>query len=629
MTLNLSAPPPDSQLKPRIVVIGVGGAGSNAVNNMIASNLEGVEVVVANTDAQSLAMNASERRIQLGANITNGLGAGARPDIGRAAAEEALDEIIDHLQGSHMAFIAAGMGGGTGTGAAPVIARAAREQGILTVGVVTKPFQFEGRHRATLADEGIEELQHFVDTLIVIPNQNLFRICNENTTFADAFCMADNVLHSGVRGVTDLMIMPGLINLDFADIRTVMSEMGKAMMGTGEATGDSRAIESAESAIANPLLDDVSMRGARGVLINITGGPDMTLFEVDEAANRIREEVDADANIIFGSTFDEKLEGMMRVSIVATGIDSNVDAMPRSPMISLVHDSEQSKARQIESAPAAAPAMDSTPPTAQFTEAVSATTAPAMPAAATPAPQPEQTATVTEAPSAASPFIPPKPVVEERRPAPRAEARRPDAFAEAAITNAGVQAERRRGRSLFQKVTGAVNRAMTEDHGEAKSRLEERREPVAAKPVEATLVEATPAPAVAAVPTATPEPVAIEPVAMPVANTAVETAVEATSTQVTQSVVEPVVETMVEPVVETVTEVTAEAVAAPVAEPAPTPVMAPVAPTVATPAPTPEPVAQVPAQPTLANIEPAAPRETSREDEDMLEIPAFLRRQAN
>jgi cell division protein FtsZ len=625
MTLNLSAPPPDSQLKPRIVVIGVGGAGSNAVNNMIASNLEGVEFVVANTDAQSLAMNASERRIQLGANITNGLGAGARPDIGRAAAEEALDEIIDHLQGSHMAFIAAGMGGGTGTGAAPVIARAAREQGILTVGVVTKPFQFEGRHRATLADEGIEELQHFVDTLIVIPNQNLFRICNENTTFADAFCMADNVLHSGVRGVTDLMIMPGLINLDFADIRTVMSEMGKAMMGTGEATGDSRAIESAESAIANPLLDDVSMRGARGVLINITGGPDMTLFEVDEAANRIREEVDSDANIIFGSTFDEKLEGMMRVSIVATGIDANADALPRSPMISLVHDSDPSKTKQVEAAPEAAPVMDATPPAAQV----------ATPASA---PQPQPAATVAEAPSAASPFIPPKPVVEERRPAPRAEAKRPDAFAEAAITNAGVQAERRRGRSLFQKVTGAVNRAMTEDQAEASPKVAERREPVAAKPavtvepakpVEVTPVEATPAPEVAAAPAATPEPVATRPVAEPVVETVAETTVEPTPAPVTQTVAEPVVETVIAPVVETVAEVTTEAVAETVAEPAPTPVAAPVAPTVATPAPTPEPVAEVPAQPTLANIEPAAPRETAREDEEMLEIPAFLRRQAN
>jgi cell division protein FtsZ len=604
MTLNLSAPPPDSQLKPRIVVIGVGGAGSNAVNNMIASNLEGVEFVVANTDAQSLAMNASERRIQLGANITNGLGAGARPDIGRAAAEEALDEIIDHLQGSHMAFIAAGMGGGTGTGAAPVIARAAREQGILTVGVVTKPFQFEGRHRATLADEGIEELQHFVDTLIVIPNQNLFRICNENTTFADAFCMADNVLHSGVRGVTDLMIMPGLINLDFADIRTVMSEMGKAMMGTGEATGDSRAIESAESAIANPLLDDVSMRGARGVLINITGGPDMTLFEVDEAANRIREEVDSDANIIFGSTFDEKLEGMMRVSIVATGIDVNADAMPRSPMISLVHDSDQSKAKQVEVAPEAAPVMDATPPTA-------ATSAPVTPATATPAPQP--TATVAEAPSAASPFIPPKPVVEERRPATRAEAKRPDAFAEAAITNTSVQAERRRGRSLFQKMTGAVNRAMTEDQSVATPKIEERREPVAAKP--AMLAE--PAPAVVPAPAATPEPVAIETVVEPVVETVVVTSVEPKPASVTQTVAEPVAETLA--------EVTAETVVETVAESAPTIVASPVA----TPAPTPEPVADAPAQPTLANIEPAAPRETAREDEDMLEIPAFLRRQAN
>ncbi|MEP4380307.1 MAG: cell division protein FtsZ [Alphaproteobacteria bacterium] len=613
MTLNLTAPPPDSQLKPRIVVVGVGGAGSNAVNNMIASNLEGVEFVVANTDAQSLAMNASERRIQLGANITNGLGAGARPDIGRAAAEEALDEIIDHLQGSHMAFIAAGMGGGTGTGAAPVIARAAREQGILTVGVVTKPFQFEGRHRATLADEGIEELQHFVDTLIVIPNQNLFRICNENTTFADAFCMADNVLHSGVRGVTDLMIMPGLINLDFADIRTVMSEMGKAMMGTGEASGDSRAIESAESAIANPLLDDVSMRGARGVLINITGGPDMTLFEVDEAANRIREEVDTDANIIFGSTFDEKLEGMMRVSIVATGIDANADAMPRSPMISLVHDAEQSKAKQVEDTPEKAPATDATPPAAE--QAVPATPA------ATLAPQPAPAATVAEAPSAASPFIPPKPVVEPRQPAPRAEAKRPDAFAEAAITNAGVQAERRRGRSLFQKVTGAVNRAMTEDQAETASKIEERREPVASKPVEAT-------PAVAAAPAITSQAVT-----EPAAETTAETSVETTPAPVIDPVAEPVAETVITPVADQVEEIAAEpaieaateTVVETAVEAAATPVAAPVT----TPAPAPAPVIQKPAQPTLANIEPAASRETPREDEDMLEIPAFLRRQAN
>ena len=286
MTINLSMPV-THELRPRITVIGVGGAGSNAVNNMITSHLEGVEFVACNTDAQSLHHSLTERRVQLGSSITQGLGAGARPEIGRAAAEEAIDELLDQLQGSHMVFITAGMGGGTGTGAAPVIARAVREQGILTVGVVTKPFHFEGAHRMRVAEGGLAELQQYVDTLIVIPNQNLFRIANERTTFADAFKLADNVLHMGVRGVTDLMVMPGLINLDFADIRTVMSEMGKAMMGTGEADGERRAIEAAEAAISNPLLDEVSMRGARGVLINITGGPDMTLFEVDEAANRI------------------------------------------------------------------------------------------------------------------------------------------------------------------------------------------------------------------------------------------------------------------------------------------------------------------------------------------------------
>ncbi len=303
-------------------MIGVGGAGGNAVNNMIRSHLEGVEFVVANTDAQAIAQSTADRRIQLGVTVTQGLGAGSRPDIGRIAAEEALEEIIDELRGSNMVFIAAGMGGGTGTGAAPVIARAAREAGILTVGVVTKPFHFEGAHRMRLAEQGIEELEQFVDTLIIIPNQNLFRVANERTTFADAFKMADDVLHSGVRGVTDLMVMPGLINLDFADIRAVMSEMGKAMMGTGEAEGDRRALDAAEAAISNPLLDDVSMKGARGVLINITGGPDMTLFEVDEAANRVRSEVDPDAFIIFGSTFDESLQGKIRVSVVATGMDS-------------------------------------------------------------------------------------------------------------------------------------------------------------------------------------------------------------------------------------------------------------------------------------------------------------------
>lgn len=310
------------ELRPRITVVGIGGAGGNAVNNMIRSKLEGVEFVIANTDAQALEQSlvVADRRIQLGLNITQGLGAGSKPDVGRASAEESMDEIISHLQGSNMVFITAGMGGGTGTGAAPVIARAARESGILTVGVVTKPFHFEGAHRSRSAERGIEDLQQYVDTLIVIPNQNLFRIANERTTFADAFKMADDVLYSGVRGVTDLMIMPGLINLDFADIRAVMAEMGKAMMGTGEAEGDRRALDAAEAAISNPLLDDVSMKGARGVLINITGGYDMTLYEVDEAANRIRDDVDPDANIIFGSTFDEKLNGRMRVSVVATGI---------------------------------------------------------------------------------------------------------------------------------------------------------------------------------------------------------------------------------------------------------------------------------------------------------------------
>ncbi len=309
-------------LRPRISVVGVGGAGGNAVNNMIRAKLEGVDFIVANTDAQSLEQSLvdGKNRLQLGLHITQGLGAGSKPDVGRAAAEESIEDVIARIDGSNMVFITAGMGGGTGTGAAPVIARAARESGILTVGVVTRPFHFEGTHRMRSAERGIEELHQYVDTLIIIPNQNLFRLANERTTFADAFKMADDVLYSGVRGVTDLMIMPGLINLDFADIRAVMAEMGKAMMGTGEAEGDRRALDAAEAAISNPLLDDVSMKGAKGVLINITGGYDMTLYEVDEAANRIRDDVEADANIIFGSTFDEKLNGRIRVSVVATGI---------------------------------------------------------------------------------------------------------------------------------------------------------------------------------------------------------------------------------------------------------------------------------------------------------------------
>ncbi|WP_378949949.1 cell division protein FtsZ [Mesorhizobium sp. ANAO-SY3R2] len=331
MTINLQKPD-ITELKPRITVFGVGGGGGNAVNNMITAGLRGVEFVVANTDAQALTMSKAERLIQLGAHVTEGLGAGSQPEVGRAAAEECIDEIIDHLSNTHMCFVTAGMGGGTGTGAAPVVARAAREKGILTVGVVTKPFHFEGQRRMKTADMGIEELQKCVDTLIVIPNQNLFRLANDKTTFADAFAMADQVLYSGVACITDLMVKEGLINLDFADVRSVMREMGKAMMGTGEASGEGRAMAAAEAAIANPLLDETSMKGAKGLLISITGGRDLTLFEVDEAATRIREEVDQDANIILGATFDEDLEGVIRVSVVATGIDKTAADMASAPL---------------------------------------------------------------------------------------------------------------------------------------------------------------------------------------------------------------------------------------------------------------------------------------------------------
>jgi cell division protein FtsZ len=320
MSINLKVPD-IRELKPRLTVFGVGGAGGNAVNNMISAGLQGVDFVVANTDAQALTMSKAERIIQMGVQVTEGLGAGSQPDVGRAAAEEVIDEIRDHLSGAHMVFVTAGMGGGTGTGAAPVIARVAKELGILTVGVVTKPFHFEGQRRMKYAESGIAELQKCVDTQIIIPNQNLFRVANEKTTFADAFAMADQVLYSGVACITDLMVKEGLINLDFADVRSIMREMGKAMMGTGEASGEKRALRSAEAAIANPLIDDVSMKGARGLLISITGGKDLTLYEVDEAATRIREEVDQEANIIVGATFDETLEGIIRVSVVATGID--------------------------------------------------------------------------------------------------------------------------------------------------------------------------------------------------------------------------------------------------------------------------------------------------------------------
>ncbi|GAA6182221.1 MULTISPECIES: cell division protein FtsZ [unclassified Shimia] len=365
MTLNLTMPD-EGDLKPRITVFGVGGAGGNAVNNMIDKELEGVEFVVANTDAQALQQSKSESRVQLGVKVTEGLGAGARAAVGAAAAEESIEEIVDHLAGAHMCFITAGMGGGTGTGAAPIIAQAARELGVLTVGVVTKPFQFEGAKRMRQAEDGVDQLQKMVDTLIIIPNQNLFRLANEKTTFTEAFSMADDVLYQGVKGVTDLMVRPGLINLDFADVRAVMDEMGKAMMGTGEATGEDRAIQAAEKAIANPLLDEISLRGANGVLINITGGHDLTLFELDEAANRIREEVDADANIIVGSTMDDNLDGAMRVSVVATGIDAaeTTSAMPlprRSMKAPLAQSPEEAAAVEAAAPQQQAPAAYSAP----------------------------------------------------------------------------------------------------------------------------------------------------------------------------------------------------------------------------------------------------------------------------
>lgn len=492
MSITLSIPNLDpTDLKPRITVVGVGGAGGNAVNNMIDSGLEGVDFLVANTDAQALSHSKADRRLQLGVTLTKGLGAGARSEIGQAAAEEALDEIADQIRGAHMVFIAAGMGGGTGTGAAPVIARAAREMGVLTVGVVTKPFHFEGTHRMRIADAGIRELEKHVDTLIIIPNQNLFRVANEKTTFAEAFKKADDVLQSGVRGVTDLMVMPGLINLDFADVRSVMSEMGKAMMGTGEAEGERRALDAAEAAISNPLLDEVSMKGAKGVLINVTGGPDMTLFEVDEAANRIRAEVDPEANIIFGSTFDEHLKGRMRVSVVATGIDSAAMAEPLRPATEPARRAEKPlfmsvrpAATEPKPAPAAGPAVAAfaapkpvQAPAAFVASATAATMAaapaPIMTATAEvlpePVAEPEPVAAVEPVPApepapqpvmggALDAFIPPKPVEPVAT-----EARQADAFAEAAMVNGPKAVEDKskklgfgaKSLSLFERVTGA------------------------------------------------------------------------------------------------------------------------------------------------------------------------------
>ncbi len=522
--INLTLPPTESQLRPRITVVGCGGAGGNAVNNMIKANLEGVEFVTANTDAQALAGNLAERKLQLGINITQGLGAGSRPEIGRASAEEALEQITGYLEGSHMVFITAGMGGGTGTGAAPVIARAAREMGVLTVGVVTKPFHFEGALRMKIAEQGLKELQEYVDTLIVIPNQNLFRIANEKTTFADAFKMADDVLHSGVRGVTDLMVMPGLINLDFADIRTVMAEMGKAMMGTGQAEGDRRAVMAAEAAISNPLLDDVSMKGARGVLINITGGLDMTLYEVDEAANRIRDEVDPEANIIFGAIFDESLEGRVRVSVVATGIDAEEGSLTRpvSPRgftvvggtaaaapAPAMSEAEPAAAEEVEMPPVVAEAPVAAPAVQAFAAAPAAqafSAAPARAVAASPAIDPvvpnnlpkappvqrpstmgAQVATAPRAERHEGAFIPPRPAESPVRPQASAPAPvRADAFAEAEVDNSNRAPDRRRNNSIFQRMTGLLR---PEEH-----ESQPAAEPVAAEPKPAQAAPARPTP---------------------------------------------------------------------------------------------------------------------------------------
>ena len=430
MTINLKIPD-IREMKPRITVFGVGGAGGNAVNNMITAGLQGVDFVVANTDAQALTLSKAERIVQMGTQVTEGLGAGSQPEVGRAAAEEVIDELRDHLTGAHMVFVTAGMGGGTGTGAAPVIAKVARELGILTVGVVTKPFHFEGQRRMRFAEAGIAELQKVVDTLLIIPNQNLFRVANEKTTFADAFAMADQVLYSGVACITDLMVKEGLINLDFADVRAVMREMGKAMMGTGEASGEKRALTAAEAAIANPLIDDASMKGARGLLISITGGKDLTLYEVDEAATRIREEVDQDANIIVGATFDETLEGIIRVSVVATGID-HIGAMVQQPpqqapaesalreLANKMRSDSRRIAERVERAPAPKPATRRPPPAAAIEQAAHAAVAAALlPAqsieevSSRPMPMKPSLFEPAEAPQAEAPmpatFIPPMP----------------------------------------------------------------------------------------------------------------------------------------------------------------------------------------------------------------------------
>ena len=470
MTLHIIVPKQShTDFTPRITVVGVGGGGTNAVDNMISLNLQGVDFVVANTDAQQLQHSKADRRVQLGPHLTQGLGAGAKPEIGRAAAEEAADELMHCLDGTHMVFITAGMGGGTGTGAAPVIARMARERGILTVGVVTKPFTFEGGRRTKSAEAGIAELQQYVDTLIVIPNQNLFRLANERTGWKEAFKMADNVLYMGVRGVTDLMMAPGLVNLDFADIRTVMAEMGKAMMGTGEAEGENRATRAAEAAISNPLLEDTSMSGARGLLINITGGDDMTLFEVDQAANRVRQEVADDANIIFGSAVDESLSGKVRVSVVATGIDMGVNVDAKRPQLVAVGNGGMVQAVSTgfvpQSAAAAAPVAESRfAPTPMLVPRQ-------VPPEPTPSPVPEPTYEEAPAPVRQAPFRPvavqpaaprPMPPVEDyaqQFAQPQAPAHAPVQTPAQAPAMTPTQGAVSAGRSLFGMMTRSMRRS--------------------------------------------------------------------------------------------------------------------------------------------------------------------------
>jgi len=631
MTIKLSMPSSETQLTPRITVIGVGGAGGNAVNNMINSNLEGVDFLVCNTDSQALEQSVAENKLQLGVTLTQGLGAGARPEVGQAAAEEVLDDILDRVLGSNMVFVTAGMGGGTGTGAAPVIARAARENGMLTVGVVTKPFHFEGAQRMRTAEQGIEELAQYVDTLIIIPNQNLFRIANEKTTFAEAFNMADEVLNSGVRGVTDLMVMPGLINLDFADIRTVMSEMGKAMMGTGEADGENRAIEAAESAISNPLLDDITMEGARGVLINITGGPDITLFEVDEAANRIRQEVDENANILFGSTFEESMEGKVRVSVVATGIDSKGAVRPifePRPLAEAIAPARPTLTREPAETREAVAKLEPTPieqaveaAKMEAPETVESESVPAEPIDAlamldsVPAPVSAEPAEAEE-PSALDaaleatqpvdagldipsrePFIPPQPVNIGATPEPEAY---PDPYNEAAYSNArsDLDLPRKKKRpSLFKRLTGAAKREEAAD------------EMAALEPMPPILERHEP--------TSTPLPPLAEPA-------------------------KPVTEEIQEPEPNKAVYVEPENLAPPQPIPAPEPLsflrreeVTPIEPVqpVSAPQPTPQRAPQSAAQPQAAPLpEPATSSNEfplSQAEEEMLEIPAFLRRQAN